>query len=456
MSATPRPRRDVRWTTVGFICGGITGLTVLTSGVVAAAVDSVPLTRATAVERGLRDVLHTPPLLVARGQRVNVRYDVVCQSNGLGEPCELSGIIFVRRNGEFGYRRIPLVASEGSALTAALDGVAAGEGFSYYAIVEDGSGSTITVPAGGAAAPQRAWVVPAMTVAPLGTHAFGHTRRPDSRSMTASWGSGTNALGLITGRGQVAIGPSAFDVAPDGSITVLDQVNDRLAVYSHGRVRYEPIVFAGAEGDLAIGADGTTYVLDPGAEATIRTYTQAGASAGVARIAGSGADMLREGPGGAFVHVYPGDLWLPAGGAGRLLEPTAQVSAARAGRSVAGGTEVVVRATPTQALFALARGDRVMHAWRVTSAANIGEVQLAEPFGDGLLVVLRLWTDTEAEFVALVLSPAGLAESFAVDAAEWAESAALGRFRLAGGRLFQLRSTSAGAEVVTFDLRGAK
>ena len=255
MSATPRPRRDVRWTAVGFICGGLTGLTVLTSGVVAAAVDSVPLTRATAVERGVRDVLHTPPLLVARGQRVNVRYDVVCQSNGLGEPCELSGNIFVRRNGEFGYRRIPLVASEGSALTAALDGVAAGEGFSYYAIVEDASGSTITVPAGGAAAPQRAWVVPAMTVAPLGTHAFGHPRRPDSRSMTASWGSGTNAFGLITGRGQVAIGPSAFDVAPDGSITVLDQVNDRLAVYSQGRVRYEPIVFAGAEGDLAIGAD---------------------------------------------------------------------------------------------------------------------------------------------------------------------------------------------------------
>jgi hypothetical protein len=133
------------------------------------------------------------------------------------------------------------------------------------------------------------------------------------------------------------------------SITVLDQVNDRLAVYSQGRVRYEPIVFAGAEGDLAIGADGTTYVLDPGAEATIRTYTQAGASAGVARIAGSGADMLREGPGGAFVHVYPGDLWLPAGGAGRLLEPTAQVSAARAGGPVAGGTGGRRSATPAGA-----------------------------------------------------------------------------------------------------------
>ena len=55
-----------------------------------------------------------------------------------------------------------------------------------------------------------------------------------------------------------------------------------------------------------------------------------------------------------------------------------------------------------------------------------------------------------------MLSSTGLASSFAIDAAEWAESAALGRFKLAGGRLFHLRSTPAGAEVVTFDLGGAK
>jgi hypothetical protein len=394
---------------------------------------------------------------VARGQRVTVRYDAVCQSDGSGKPCKLAGNVFVRRNGEFAFRRVPLVAGEASTLTAELDGVTAGAGFSYYAIVEDGSGTAITVPQGGAAAPQRAWTAPDMTVAALGTHAFGRARRPDGRSMSASWGNGAGALGLITGRGQVPIGPSAFDVAPDGSITVLDQVNDRLAVYMQGRVKYVPIAFAGGEGDLAIGADGMAYVLDHAVEPVVRTYTPAGALAAVARIEDRGADMLRAGPSGALVHAYPGDMWLPVGRAGRPLEPTAQAAAAQAGLSVGGrGDEVVVHADPKEALFALVHSDRVLHAWRVTSATTIGEVQLAEPLGDGLLVVLRLWTETQAEFVALVLTPQGLSASFAIGAEEWAESAPLGRFRLHEGTLYELRSAPSGAEIVSFDIGGAK
>jgi hypothetical protein len=121
-----------------------------------------------------------------------------------------------------------------------------------------------------------------------------------------------------------------------------------------------------------------------------------------------------------------------------------------------GGAEVVVDAGRREALLALAQGDRAVRAWRIESGTNLGEIQLAEPYGDGLLVVLRMWTSQRAEFVALVLSPSGLASSFAVDAAEWAESAALGRFERDGSRLLQLRSTPAGAEVVTFDLGGAR
>ena len=166
--------------------------------------------------------------------------------------------------------------------------------------------------------------------------------------------------------------------------------------------------------------------------------------------------MLRAGPAGALVHGYPGDMWRSVGRAGRPLEPTAQVDDAQAGRRVGGGVEVVVHADPAQALFALVRGDRVLRAWRVTSATSIGEIQLAEPLGDSLLVVLRLWTQTDAEFVALVLTPQGLSTSFAVDAEEWAESAPLGRFRLHGTTLYELRSAPSGAGIVSFDIGGAK
>jgi hypothetical protein len=275
--------------------------------------------------------------------------------------------------------------------------------------------------------------------------------------LTGSWGAGNGALGLITGREMARIGPSAFDVRPDGSVVVLDQVNDRLAMYASGAApRYVPIAFTGGEGDLALGADGTAYVLDQAPEPVVRSYSASGARLAQASVAGSGADTLRAGPSGALVYSYPGEMWQPVGGAGQLLQPSQQAAAARPGLPAAGGTEVVVQAGRTQALFALVQGDRVLRAWRVTSGTNLGEIQLAEPYRDGLLVVLRMWTSQRAEFVVLVLSPSGLASSFGVDAVEWAESAALGRFKLAGGRLFQLRSTPAGAEVVTFDLGGAK
>jgi len=148
-------------------------------------------------------------------------------------------------------------------------------------------------------------------------------------------------------------------------------------------------------------------------------------------------------------------MWLPVGSGNQLLQPSQQAARARPSRREAAG-DVVVQANDEEALFALVHGDGVMQAWQVSSRTNLGEIQLAEPYGRGLLVVLRLWTSEKAEFVALVLSPKGLTNSFSVDALEWAESAPLGRFKLDGDRLYQLRSTAAGAEVVAFVLGGAR
>jgi hypothetical protein len=115
-----------------------------------------------------------------------------------------------------------------------------------------------------------------------------------------------------------------------------------------------------------------------------------------------------------------------------------------------------VRATDGEALLALVRGDRVAHAWAVRSPTHLGEVQFAEPYGAGLLVVVRIWTEKQAEFRVLRLTEAGLDTSFAVDRAEWAESASLSRFRLHGTRLYQLRSTPSGTQIATFEIGGKR
>jgi hypothetical protein len=82
----------------------------------------------------------------------------------------------------------------------------------------------------------------------------------------------------------------------------------------------------------------------------------------------------------------------------------------------------------------------------------LAEVQLAELLGQQLVIVARVYTDDADEFVGLVLGAEGLTRRFSLDAADWAETAPLGRFRVAGSSLYQLGSTPAGAFVDRFDL----
>ena len=81
-------------------------------------------------------------------------------------------------------------------------------------------------------------------------------------------------------------------------------------------------------------------------------------------------------------------------------------------------------------------------------------MQLAEPYGDGVLAVVRLWDEKRAEFRVVRLGRDGSAESFSVDRAEWAETASLSRFRLHGDTLYQLRTTASGVEIPTFEIGG--
>src|SRR5262245_36401074 len=152
-----RKSRGRRWATLlGFCAGACIGMTVLAGGVVSAqdgAADAPAV-----VERGLRDVLHTPPSLAREGGSVDLRYDVVCQADALGTPCAPKGSAFVRRADQPSYHAVPL-ALAGEATLAATVIVPAG-GLSYYAVIEDGAGNSLTVPPAGAAAPQRAWAFP--------------------------------------------------------------------------------------------------------------------------------------------------------------------------------------------------------------------------------------------------------------------------------------------------------
>ena len=444
--------RAWRWPFAGFVVGALVGATILTVNVVGASSPERPPAGA----GSFGEILHTPVLLARAGEPVELRYDVVCGASQK-EPrvaCSPKGSVFVRPEGRSTSSSIRSRASK------------AGCSPPRCLWARRAPASTTTPRSRTGAARMRAF--PRERVLHRITSGrFGPGRRSLSTSRSAgrgllarwphrfAWGKGEHALGLDSGREQSRIGPSAFDVAPDGSIVLLDQVNRQLVVMRGGKRSELPIAFAGGEGDLAVSPDGTIYVLDAGGAApSVAAYTPAGDLIAETPLAEPSADMVRAGPSGPIVHAYPSEMWLPAGAGRPPLTPNEQIAGARPARSFGNGVGVVVSASPDEARLALVRGDRVLHAWLLRSSTSLGEVQLAEPYEDGLLAVVRLWNEKQAEFRVVRLTIDGAAESFSVDRAEWAETASLSRFRLHGDTLYQLRSTASGLEIATFEIGG--
>jgi hypothetical protein len=443
----------------GALAGGLAG--VVTGAVIATAAPRVhEQGEPDIAPMAIIDAAHVPPLLTVPGERIALRYAVVCPGAG-SEPfaaaCDAGGDVYARAGTSGPFTRLPLRRTADS-----LDGryavdvppaiAASPDGFSYYAVLRnDASGTSMTLPAGGAVAPQRSLPLERPVVVTLGGHRFGTTRPADARVVDAPWGAGVGEVALDGPPGGLQIGPSAFDVAPDGGIVVLDGGNSRLERWSNGRVSAVHADVDGAADDFALAPDGTAYVADGrGRPPLVRHLGRDGRLLDAAPLPERTWTQLRAGPNGPTVQVEPSEQWLPAAPA---VPRTAKVEAGRAGRRLADGSDVVVlRSGAGELRLARVVDGRVRTGWRILSATPLGEVQLTEWVGGRMVVVVKAYTDTADEFVVLVLDGRGLVRRFSIRSSEWAASAPLARFRLAGRSLYQLGSTPDGAFVDRYDL----
>jgi hypothetical protein len=431
------------------LAGGAAGIAAgVIGGVVLTSVSAAGPTSA-AGNPALIDVTHVPPVLTIPGQPVRLRFGLICTPRADGLPCDGSGTVYLRAGQEGPFRPYALERGEeskdGRYYLDVPSGIAQSpEGFSYYAVLrDDATGSTVSVPSGGEAAPQVSVQLRNPATVALGRHTFGSAREPDAAVVAAAWGSGSDEVGLAGSRELGYTGPSSFDVEPDGTVDVLDSVNRRVVRWSHRRREHVPLSGGLVLADFAAETDGSLDVLDE--DDTLRSYGGDGTERWAQKLADRTWARLDRGP---SVLQQPSEQWMPLASNGAPLTPAVQK---RAGHTAHHGI-VVDRVGEGELRVAELRGNAPPRTWRITSDTPLGEVQLAEPHGNGLVVVTRTYTDDRDEFVVLVLGSRGLVEHFSVASGSWTETAPLARFRFAGGALYRLRTTRAGAFVDRFNL----
>jgi len=431
------------------LAGGAAGIAIgVIGGVVLASVSAAGPTPA-AASPPLIDATHVPPVLTVRGAPIRLRYGLVCTPRADGLPCDGSGTVYLRAGGSGPF--VPYALRRGDESRDGryfLDVPAAvaesPAGFSYYAVLRDDvTGATVSVPSGGADAPQLSLPLHDAATVALGRHSFVEPRAPDARVAEASWGSGPEDVGLTGSRELGFIGPSSFDVEPDGTVDVLDSVNGRVARWANGHRASVALGDTPELADFAAEPDGSFDVLD--ADGRLHRYRPDGTRKWAQKLAERTWAKLDR---GAEVLQQPSEQWMPVADGGVPLSKGAQERAAHtAHRGL-----LVDRVGEGELRIAEVRGSAPLRGWRITSETPLGEVQLAEAQGNGVLVVTRVYTDDRDAFLVLVLDDHGLAQQFSVASETWTEAAPLARFRFARGALYRMRTTPAGAVVDRFDL----
>ena len=448
------------------------------STLLAAAVTLITLTgtagagkhRITAAEQFLK-ATYVPIKLRAPGDAPEVRFDISClppdgNADGSG-GCDGGGTVyFSSANASAGVAlRLDRGTQVGRYVAAVPSRIWNAPWFSYYAVIGDNTtGQTITVPSGGAGAPQLSFAMSGATIA-LGAHRFGATRPPTGRVASATWGGGDGQVGLENGVDE-PVGGSSFDVDSAGTVYLLDEANGRM-LHFQGRKIPEQVslpALARVRSDLRVSdTSGRAYVLEvpnvKQAHPLLRAYTLQGSAVGSSPIADAAAAQIDLSPTGtAFVSEYPSSMWAPVlqGNGRSAVQAVTQLARALPGAPAESG-DVIVLAEGNEVrvgtYVSTGTGYKASTV-RITSDTPVADVQLAQRLPSGrLLVVFSVYTDTAHEYEAVVVDAAGsLVQQFSLPAADWAQSMPLSRFRLVGSSLYELGSTASGVFVDRYDL----
>lgn len=216
----------------------------------------------------------------------------------------------------------------------------------------------------------------------------------------APWGSGAGQVGHVRGIEGNPEGPMSFDVAADGRIAVLDQVNARVVVWQAGAVVGSFAVARTAQ-DLCFAGPGFA-VLDRLGARSASVLDGIGRTLATVPLDASGSPLLGEPGGVTALEARPDGLWLEVGHeqSWRIARLDGSTSTAaevsgRPGRAV--GWVQAGRAGP-RSVFVRSGGVGAAPAreWNVVFSLDVRAIRAAEQDAHGRTIVAAWLTERDA------------------------------------------------------------
>ena len=171
-------------------------------------------------------ILHVARVLADQGADLELSAGLACPGIESGSCEALSAVVHVLSGGTAGWADVEGVA-DGTGFRFVIPGSAVPEdGFSYWMEFAIEGGGDVQFPEGGAASAFRVVTTAGLrAVAWPGAFDLEVTRSSNGVVAQLPYGDGAGQVGRVGGVGdEQPLGPSSYDVAPDGSIRVADWV----------------------------------------------------------------------------------------------------------------------------------------------------------------------------------------------------------------------------------------
>jgi hypothetical protein len=395
------------------------------------------------------------PVLVRAGEQVRLPVRVVC-ATAEGQPCSASVTLATRNGGDGAWQltTTPATPSLEFDLTAPVARAAeAGAGsVEFYARADGPAGAVAFLPTSGSVVPQRFFLTARLPVIRARPIPFGRVRS-GATALFLPWGSGPRRAGLAPGRESATLGPSSFDVDRQGRIYLADALQDRIAVFSGGRLLHQTPLPLSARADVSATAGGAVFVMDGrGSRVLVRRVDRSGGVGPTLDLGPGILGQIRTHGEDALVQRQPSGQWATVSDHRGSLK----ASQGSPGRVVPGGQLVRVIGEDHLRL-GMVRHGRVVDAVEVGFSQGLGELALAEPDGHGgYWAVVHVWRDAPSpmdQYHAIHVVGERIVAAFAMGDARFADTLPLARFRLGhDGSLYQLMTGPNGVRIVRYAL----